>query len=284
MGMIDTATPGMEAEALTGARVQGGDLAYKHRLPTRLWHWVSALAVVVLLMSGLMISNAHPHLYWGLFGANLDQPWYNPPHFPGWATIPSTYNLALARTWHFFFAWIFAFGLLVHMIVGLVNRHMQRDLTLKREELAPAHLWQDVKDHARLRFPTGAAALSYNVIQKMTYIAVLFVLLPGMIVSGLSLSPGFNSVMHWPLDLVGGRATMRSFHFISAGLIAAFIVVHVLLVVLAGPYNEIRSMITGRFRVPPNPGEPRSARERWVPQFVEELFRRRASVVQEDAA
>jgi Ni/Fe-hydrogenase b-type cytochrome subunit len=282
--MIDHAVRNMPDEAHARPPAKGGDLAYKHRLPTRLWHWINALAVIVLLMSGLMISNAHPHLYWGLFGANLDQPWYNPPDFPGWATIPSTYNLALARTWHFFFAWIFAFGLLAHMVVGLVNRHIQRDLTLKRLELAPAHLWQDVKDHARLRFPTGAAALSYNVIQKMTYIAVLFVLLPGMILSGLSLSPGFNAVMHWPLDLVGGRATMRSLHFITAGLIAAFIVVHILLVVLAGPYNEIRSMITGRFRVPPGPGEPNSARERWMPRLIGDLFNRRARATQEDTA
>lgn len=282
--MSDAAMRDHVGEEAPDAPVRGGDLAYKHRLPTRLWHWINAVTVIVLLMSGLMISNAHPHLYWGVYGANLDQPWWNPPRFPGWATIPSTYNLALARTWHFFFAWLFAFGLLAHLAIGWVNRHLQRDLTLKRRDLAPAHLWQDVKDHARLRFPTGAAALSYNVIQKMTYIAVLFVLLPGMIVSGVSLSPGFNAVMHWPLDLVGGRATMRSLHFITAGLIAAFIVVHVLLVLLAGPYNEIRSMITGRFRVPPGDGEPPTSRERWVPHVVGALFSRRPHAERGDAA
>lgn len=85
---------------------RGGELVYRHRLPTRLWHWTNAVAIIVLLMSGLMISNAHPHLYWGEYGANFDQPWWSPPRFPGWATIPSTYNLALARHWHLFFAWI----------------------------------------------------------------------------------------------------------------------------------------------------------------------------------
>ena len=138
-----------------GHRRAIGALVYRHRLPTRLWHWTNAVAIVVMLMSGMMISNAHPHLYWGEFGANLDHAWYHPPHFPGWATIPSTYNLALARHWHLFFAWIFAFGLLAFMLVSLVNRHIQRDLTLTRAELAPGHLWQDVKDHARLKFPTG---------------------------------------------------------------------------------------------------------------------------------
>ncbi|PXB00078.1 hypothetical protein DMC47_00105 [Nostoc sp. 3335mG] len=239
-----------ETSKIGGLAPAASMLAYKHRLSTRLWHWINALTTFVMLMSGLMISNAHPHLYWGVYGANHDRPWFDPPHFPGWATIPSTYNLALARNWHLFFAWIFAFGLLAYMIVSLLNRHFQRDLTLRRTELAPAHLWQDVKDHARLRFPTGQAALSYNVIQKITYVAVIFGLLPLMILSGLAMSPGFNAVMHWPLDLVGGRQSMRSIHFIAAGLIAAFIAVHLLLVVLAGPFNEIRSMITGRFRIP----------------------------------
>lgn len=242
-----------EADGPGERATRGGELVYRHSLPTRLWHWTNAVAIIVMLMSGLMISNAHPHLYWGEYGANLDHAWFHPPHFPGWATIPSTYNLALARHWHLFFAWVFAFGLLAFMLVSLVNRHFQRDLTLSRAELALAHLWQDVKDHARLKFPTGQEALRFNVLQKITYIGVVFVVLPLLIITGLSLSPGFNAVMHWPLDLMGGRSSARSIHFICAGMIAAFIVVHLTLVILAGPYNEIRSMITGRFRVPPDP-------------------------------
>lgn len=254
-----------------GRRRSIGALVYRHRLPTRLWHWTNAVAIVVMLMSGMMISNAHPHLYWGEFGANLDHAWYHPPHFPGWATIPSTYNLALARHWHLFFAWIFAFGLLAFMLVSLVNRHIQRDLTLTRAELAPGHLWQDVKDHARLKFPTGEKALRFNVLQKITYIGVVFVVLPLLIVTGLSLSPGFDAVLHWPLDLMGGRSSARSIHFICAGLIAAFIVLHLVLVLLAGPYNEIRSMITGRFRVPHDRDDTPQHSPNSVPNLVEDL-------------
>lgn len=234
----------------------GGELVYRHRLPTRIWHWTNAVAIFVMLMSGLMISNAHPHLYWGEYGANFDHPWWSPPHFPGWITIPSHYSLADGRHWHLFFAWVFAFGLLGHMVASLFNRHFQRDLSLSRRELAPGHLWQDVKDHLRLKFPTGQEALSYNVLQKMTYIAVVFGIMPLLIVTGLSLSPGFDAVLHVPLDVVGGRASARSIHFVCAGLMAAFILVHLTLVMLAGPLNEVRSMITGRFRVPPDPDEP----------------------------
>lgn len=242
-----------EAEATRPRAVRGDELVFKHCAATRVWHWVNTVAIVVMLMSGLMISNAHPHLYWGEYGANLDAPWYSPPNFPGWATIPSTYNLSVARHWHLFFAWVVAFGLLAYLVVSLVNRHIERDLTLSARELAPAHLWQDVKDHARLKFPTGQAALHYNVLQKITYIAVIFIIIPLLILTGLGLSPGFNAVLHWPIDLVGGRASARSIHFVTAGLIAAFIVLHLTLVVLSGPYNQIRSMITGRYRVPPDP-------------------------------
>lgn len=238
------------------AAVRGGELVKRHRISTRIWHWVNAVAIIVMLMSGLMISNAHPHLYWGQYGANLDKPWFSigwfieGGRFPGWATIPSTYNLALARHWHLFFAWVFAFGFLAYLAVSLVNRHVQRDLTLVRGELAPRHLWDEIKHHAQLRFPTGAAALKYNTLQKITYILVLFVLFPLLILTGLCLSPGVSPLTGWAIDLFGGRATARSIHFLSAAGIALFIVVHLTLVVLAGPYNEVRSMITGRFRIP----------------------------------
>ena len=245
--------------------VRGGDLVKRHRLSTRVWHWVNAVAIIVMLMSGLMISNAHQMLYWGQYGANFDHPWLNlhdwlpNGRFPGWATIPSSYNLALARHWHLFFAWVFAFGFLAHLITSLINRHIQRDLSLRRGELAPKHLIEEVIHHAQLKFPTGAAALKYNTLQKLTYILVLFVLLPLLILTGMCLSPGLAPLTGWAIDLFGGRSTARSIHFLCAGGIAAFIVVHLTLVMLAGPYNEIRSMITGKFRIPPDRAE--AARE-----------------------
>ena len=81
-------------------------IVFRHRLSTRIWHWVNAVAIFVMLMSGMMIFNAHPHLYWGQYGANLDTPWLSLPRFPGWATIPSGYDLALGRHWHLAFAWV----------------------------------------------------------------------------------------------------------------------------------------------------------------------------------
>jgi Ni/Fe-hydrogenase b-type cytochrome subunit len=231
--------------------------AYRHRLPTRLWHWVNALTVFVMLMSGLMIFNAHPRLYWGAYGANFDHPWlqFSGRPFPGWATIPSTYNLAAARRWHLAFAWLLVIGLVLFLVTSLINRHAQRDLAPSREEVRPSHVWRDIREHARLRFPRGDAALRYNILQKLSYVGVIIVLLPLMILTGLTMSPAIDAAWPWLLDLFGGRQSARSIHFLCAAALAAFIIVHLIMVVLAGPINEIRSMITGRFRVPPERGE-----------------------------
>jgi Ni/Fe-hydrogenase b-type cytochrome subunit len=228
-----------------------GRLVKRHRLSTRLWHWTNAVCVVILLMSGLGIFNAHPRLYWGQYGANFDHAWLVLDRFPGWATIPGHYSLAMSRRWHLAVALIFAFGLLLNMLWSLFNRHLGRDLSIGRDDIRPRHLWRDIMDHARLRFPTGDAASRYNILQKLSYVGVIFVLLPLLIFTGLSMSPGMNAAWPWLIDLFGGRQSARSVHFIAAGLLAAFFLVHILMVLLAGPINEVRSMITGKYRVPP---------------------------------
>lgn len=266
------------------AEPQPGDVVKRHRLPTRIWHWINALAIVILLMSGLTIFNAHPRLYWGSYGANYDPAWLqiggegergylqvgdwqvtttgvlgrwrdsegniSTRAFPSWSTIPGFYSLATGRLWHFFFAWIFALGWIAFLVTSLWNRHVQRDLAPKKSELSPRHIWHDIKQHARLRFPTGAAALKYNILQKASYIGVIFVLIPLMILTGLTMSPTMDAAWPWLLDIFGGRQSARSIHFICAMLLMLFILVHLVMVVLAGPLNEVRSMITGRFRLP----------------------------------
>ncbi|MBL8649608.1 MAG: cytochrome b/b6 domain-containing protein [Sphingopyxis sp.] len=262
---------------------------YRHRLPTRIWHWVNAATLLVLLMSGLMIFNAHPRLYWGQYGANPDHAWFavgaTPTTgfvrigetriettgvlgrwtdgegveqtwaFPGWATIPTSYSLADGRRWHLFFAWILAVGLTLYMLWTAVGGHLRRDLHVRRAEWSPRHIWHDIKDHARLRFPKGEAAARYNILQKLSYIGVIFVLLPLMIFTGLTMSPGMGAAWPWLLDVFGGRQSARSIHFIAAWLLVAFFFVHIAMVLLAGPVNEIRSMVTGWFRLSPEKGE-----------------------------
>ena len=141
------------------------------------------------------------------------------------------------------------------MVTSFINRHAQRDLAPRKEEVRPGHVWHDIREHARLRFPKGEAALRYNILQKLSYVTVIFLLLPLMVLTGLAMSPAMDAAWPWLLVLFEGRQSARSIHFITAMLILAFIIVHLVMVVLAGPINEIRSMITGRFRVPPEAKE-----------------------------
>ena len=223
---------------------------YRHRLPVRIWHWTNAVAVFIMIGSGLMISNAHPHLYWGAYGANFDHPWFEPPRFPGWLTIPSGYNLALGRRWHLLFALAMAFNLLWFMVAGFATRHFTRDFRFRRGELTPGNLLHDVREHLAFRFHDARHPERFNVLQKLAYCLALFVLLPAMIATGLALSPGWDAGAPWLLDLFGGRQSARSLHFLTCWAVIGFIVGHLVLVMLAGPVAEVRSMITGWFRPP----------------------------------
>jgi thiosulfate reductase cytochrome b subunit len=238
------------SESVMDEPIKGGDLVKRHRLVTRLWHWFNLVVLTVMLMSGLMIFNAHTRLYWGHEGFDPREAWLSLGRFPGWITIPSHYSLADARLWHLAFAWLLVSALAFYLIWSLVAGHLRRNIVPRLAELSPTHLWHDIKEHARLRFPTGAAALQYNILQKLAYGSVLLVMLPGIILTGLTMSPGMNAA--WPLlvDLFGGRQSARSLHFIFAFGLVGFFVIHIAMVVLAGPFNEVRSMITGWYRLP----------------------------------
>ncbi|MES2096452.1 MAG: cytochrome b/b6 domain-containing protein [Pseudomonadota bacterium] len=231
---------------------------YRHRLTTRLWHWINAITIFIMIGSGLMIFNAHPHLYWGEYGANYDHAWFHGSwiwggngRFPGWLTIPQSYNLALARRWHLIFALVLGFGLLAFMIASLINRHFQRDLRVRAKEIAPKHLIADAAAHARFEFHNPDDPAAYNTLQKLAYVAAIFILIPVMILTGLAMSPGMDAAWPWLTAMFGGRPSARSVHFIAASLLVGFIVVHLALVILAGPIEEVRSMITGWWKLPP---------------------------------
>jgi thiosulfate reductase cytochrome b subunit len=215
----------------------------KHRLSTRLWHWVNVVALAILFMSGLNISNAHPHLYWGQWGFDPRTAWLDVVRFPGWATIPGYYSLAVARWWHILFAWVFALGLLVFLLVALANGHLRRDIVTRRREWRWAEVRGDIVAHLRLDFDHGEG--KYNFLQKLAYGVVLFILLPLMIATGMAISPGTDAAFPWLVDLFGGRQSARSVHFILAWTVFGFFVLHLVLLLLSGPVRKIGDMITG---------------------------------------
>ena len=247
----------MVEQSPTGMPAAAGTTIYRHALATRLWHWVTALAMFIMIGSGIGILKAHPHLYWGRYGANFDTPWLSLSWMPSWVgtglnilTIPTNYNLALSRRWHLLFALVLAFALLAFMIVSLINRHFQRQLRVRAGELAPRSVLHDLKEHLAFRFHDPVNPSAYNIFQKLSYVGVIFVALPLVILTGLTMSPNMDAAWPWLLDLFGGRQSARSLHFLAAFALVLFIVVHLVLVILAGPINEVRSMITGRWKVP----------------------------------
>ena len=221
---------------------------WRHPVWVRIAHWLNVIAVVVLIMTGLNILLAHPHLYWGVRSTFAD-PWVSIPPIPNWLLIPQGRNLADARNYHFLFAWIFVLNGLAYLAFGLITRRFGRRLWPTVTEIKG--FGPSVVEHARFHFPTDDHARTYNVIQKLTYVTMILVVLPMMLITGLSMSPGFNAIGGILLDIMGGRQSARTLHFISAGLIVGFIVIHVGLVIWTGLFNNMRSMITGWFVIEP---------------------------------
>ncbi len=282
MDMTASAAPPLEANpAATARRI------YRHRLPVRLMHWINVVCLTILLGSGLNIFNAHPSLYWGNDSVTV-QPWLsmrgeNTPAgavgktrfagtdftttgvlgvskvdgqttaraFPSWATIPGPQWLAMARHWHLFFAWLFVINGVAYVLYTLFSRHLTRDLLPTRFELK--NIGRSIVDHIKFKHPTGDAATRYNVLQSLAYLIVIFGLLPLVVIAGIAMSPRLDAVFTGWVDLLGGRQSARSLHFLAALGLVIFVVVHVVEVVIAGVWNEMRSMVTGWYRVPEDP-------------------------------
>lgn len=253
---------------------------YRHTVLVRITHWINVICITFLLMSGLQIFNAHPALYVGQ-QSDFDHPVLrmsarNTPDgpvgettilghtfdtsgvlgmstydgiprargFPSWITVPSYQDLATGRRWHFFFAWLFFINGAVYLIASLANRHIWRDLVPSWRQVRA--IGPTIWHHLKLTFPRER---DYNVLQKLTYLAMVVLVLPLAILTGLTMSPGIDALVPWLVDVFGGRQTARTIHFICATLIVLFVIVHVLLVLVSGLWNNLRSMITGRYRV-----------------------------------
>jgi thiosulfate reductase cytochrome b subunit len=227
-------------------------LIYRHPLLVRLWHWFNALCLLLLLMSGLQILNAHPALYWGE-KSTFAHPWVafhasgDQQPFPDWIILPGWQDLAEGRHWHFFCAWLFVVSGFLYCLYLTASGRLARVLWPTRQELA--HIGRSILEHVRLRFPRGEEAARYNVLQKLSYLIVLFALLPLMMLTGLTMSPAMDARFHFLAILFGGRQSARSVHFLTATAIVAFFLIHIIAVVAAGPLNELRAMLTGWFAI-----------------------------------
>jgi thiosulfate reductase cytochrome b subunit len=253
-----------------------GPVIYRQKLITRITHWVWAASLFFLMLTGLQIFNAFPSLHVGLesgfdydnailrigarevegelrgvtqvLGAEFDTTGFlgvsggEPRAFPAALTIPSKTSLATGRVIHFFFAWVLVITLVLWLVASALNGHL-RQLVPTWADLRA--LPGDIRDHARLRFHHKG---EYSVLQKLAYASVLFLALPLMILTGLSMSPGFNAAAPWLLEVFGGRQTARTSHFLTMVALVGFFAVHMAMILLAGPLNEMRSILTGWYR------------------------------------
>jgi len=249
-------------------------------------------------MSGLQIFNAHPALYWGnrsdsdkallavdsevtgsgglvgittifgqRFGATgvlgVSRDSYGNIQrrgFPTWSTIPGPQWLAMGRRWHFFFAWLFVINGLIYVLYSLLSRHLSRDLLPTAHELRG--IGRSVVDHLLFRHPRGEAATCYNVLQKISYVLVVFVLLPLTLLTGLTMSPWINTAFPQLLTLFDGRQSARTIHFVVAFSLVAFTLIHVFMVLVTGLWNNLRSMLTGRYAIKQALGESHDTQNR----------------------
>ena len=228
-----------------------GRLIRRQKLVTRITHWIWAICVFFLLLSGLQIFNAHPALYLGdQSGFTYDNAIFAFEGFPSWATIPSSQDLATGRVVHFFFAWILVATLILWLVASLRNRHLQKDLLPTGKDAK--NLGPDIREHLRLKL---VLAVRYSPLQKLAYGGVMFVLFPLIILTGLCMSPSFNAVLPWLPELFGGRQSARTLHFIVMALLTGFFIIHMTMILLAGPLNELRSIITGYYRLSAKKGK-----------------------------
>lgn len=219
-------------------------------------HWVATAAFLALLVSGVEIVISHPRFYWGDEG-NVNTPaLFQLPIPASRATVPTGYDFVLpdqngwSRSLHFQSAWALVLAGLLYGMHGVVSRHFRKDLLPSPASLRPTSLAASIAAHIRFARPGPEEAWSYNPLQRMAYLGVVFVLCPLMIWTGLAMSPAVVSAFPTTMSVFGGHQSARTIHFVVTVALTAFTLVHVVMVVRAGFVNRMRSMITGRM-----PGE-----------------------------
>ncbi len=231
-----TAMPG-EPAIESAANRAGRTL--RHIAVVRVTHWIMAASVLGLIVTGGGILISHPRLYWGETGAVgtpslIDLPL---PFIIG----PSVWN----RPIHFFFAWMLVLSALIYVATGIATRHFRKDLVPAKGDLNWNNVVGVISAHLRWKRTSADEAWTYNVVQRLTYLAVVFVLFPGILYTGLAMSFGVTSVFPVMATALGGFQSARTLHFVFVSLLVVFFIVHMAMLCLVGFWSHVRAMITG---------------------------------------
>jgi thiosulfate reductase cytochrome b subunit len=224
----------------------------RHSALVRITHWITTICFFALLVSGAEIVISHPRFYWGEVGNDLTQPLFK-LHIPASRSlVPSGYGYVLpdqngwSRYLHFQSAWVLVFTGLLYVIFCLLTGHLRQNLLPAGPDLSWRALSKDIASHLRFERPSAADASSYNVLQRLSYLFVIFVLFPFVIWTGLAMSPAFVSAVPAAVNVLGGQQSARTLHFFVTLALVLFLLVHVGMVWLAGFKTRMRAMITGR--------------------------------------
>jgi thiosulfate reductase cytochrome b subunit len=224
--------------------------APRHTALVRITHWITAACFLALLLTGAEIVISHPRFYWGETGNPLTDPLFSLPIPASRRWVPTGYSFVLpdqngwSRDLHFQAAWVVVFTGLLYVLSGLLTRHFRKNLLPSRSDLT----WNTVAAHLKLRRRPEAESWSYNPLQRVAYLSVVFVLFPLMIWTGLAMSPAIVSVFPSIVTVFGGHQSARTIHFACTVLLLLFLLVHVMMVILAGFRNRTQAMITGSHR------------------------------------
>jgi thiosulfate reductase cytochrome b subunit len=224
----------------------------RHSLLVRVTHWITTLCFLALLVTGAEIVISHPRFYWGETGNVLTTPLFK-LHIPSSrALVPSGYGYVLpdqngwSRYLHFQAAWIVLLTGLLYLISILFTGYLRRDLLPRKADLSWRVFASSIADHLRFKRPSEAEAWSYNPLQRLAYLWVIFVLFPLVIWTGLAMSPAFVSAFPLAVTSLGGQQSARTLHFFFSLALVLFLLVHVAMIFLAGFWSRTRAMITGQ--------------------------------------
>ncbi len=227
-------------------------VAGRHSAVVRVTHWLTTLSFLALLITGIEILISHPRFYWGESGNVLTPPLFTLPIPASRSSVPTGYGYVLpdqngwSRYLHFQTAWLLVFTGLLYLVFGLLKGHFRRNFLPARANFSWRALSTVIAGHVRLRPSTEAGAHSYNVLQRLTYLLVVFVLFPLVIWTGLAMSPAIASAFPPVVTVFGGQQSARTIHFFVSVLLLLFFLVHIAMVYLAGFRNHMQAMITGR--------------------------------------
>jgi thiosulfate reductase cytochrome b subunit len=232
--------------------VPSATAAPRHSALVRVTHWITTLCFFALLVTGVELVISHPRFYWGETGNDLTPTLFKIPIPASRNLVPTGYGYVLpdqngwSRYLHFQAAWLVILTGLLYVIAIALNGHLQRDLLPGKADLSRRALSIAIADHFRFKRPSAAEAWSYNVLQRLSYLFVIFVLFPLVIWTGLAMSPAFVSAVPAAVNLLGGQQSARTLHFFVSLALVLFLLVHVGMVWLAGFKSRMRAMITGR--------------------------------------